>query len=272
MPETDEFTRFEHEGWQRVASKYEHAWSGLTRGFIPSLLKAAGISGGQQVLDVACGPGYVSELAHAQGAKVLGLDFSAEMVRIAQERNPHIDFLEGDAQELAFDDDSFDCVVMNFGLLHLSKPKAAFAEARRLLRVGGRYVFTVWAGPEESPGARLVEDAVKAHARMNVELPSGPDYFAYANENDCRQALRAVGFDANTFSFETVTVQWQVASAAHLFESECHAGVRTAALLAKQTPATLEKIKSQIEQSVRSYAKDNGFVIPFAAHVIAVSK
>ena len=47
------------------------------------------------------------------------------MVLLARERNPEIDFFEGDAQELDFDDDSFDCVVMNFGLLHLSRPAAA---------------------------------------------------------------------------------------------------------------------------------------------------
>jgi ubiquinone/menaquinone biosynthesis C-methylase UbiE len=272
MLEADEFTRFEHEGWQRVARKYENAWSGLTLGFIPHLLKAASVRSGQQILDVACGPGYVSELARAQGAKLVGVDFSGEMVRIARERNPEIDFREGDAQDLNFDDASFDCVVMNFGLLHLSRPEAAFAEARRVLRPGGRYAFTVWAGPEESPGARLVEDAVKTYANMDVQLPPGPDYFAYGNENVCRQALAATGFDSKSLSFETITVKWQVPSASHLFEAECHAGVRTASLLAKQTPRTLEKIKDQIEQSVGSYAQGNGFAIPFAAHAIAISR
>jgi len=56
------------------------------------------------------------------------------------------------------------------------------------------------------------------------------------------------------------------------FESECHAGVRTAALLAKQTPEALEKIKNQIEQSVLNCAKGDDFAVPFAAHVIAISR
>jgi ubiquinone/menaquinone biosynthesis C-methylase UbiE len=270
MTEVDEFTRFEHEGWQRVARKYENAWSGLTRGFIPHLLKAVGVRGAQRILDVACGPGYVSELARERGAKPVGVDFSAEMVLLARERNPEIDFFEGDAQDLDFNDDSFDCVVMNFGLLHLSRPEAAFAEARRVLRPAGCYAFTVWAGPEESPGAKLVEDAIKAYARMDVQLPPGPDYFAYGSEHECCQALAANGFNANSLTFETVTVEWEVSSASHLFESECHAGVRTAALLAKQTLETLEKIRKRIEQSVGNYAQGEGFAIPFAAHVIAV--
>jgi len=272
MPKADEFTRFEHEGWQRVARKYQDAWSGLTVAFVTHLLRAVGVKSGEQILDVACGPGYVSETARHQGAKVTGVDFSSEMVRIARERNPEIDFLEGDAQDLDLDAGSFDCVVMNFGLLHLSRPEAAFSEALRVLRSGGRYAFTVWAGPEESPGARLVENAVKAYANMDVQLPPGPDYFAYGNKTDCHHALAATGFDSNSLSFETVTVEWLVPSASHLFESECHAGVRTAALLAKQTPATLEKIKDQIQESVLSFAKGNAFAVPLAAHVIGVSK
>jgi len=272
MPKADEFTTLEYEGWQRVAGKYERAWSVLTQAFIPYLLKAVGVKSGQRILDVACGPGYISEAARDRGAKVVGIDFSSEMVRLARERNPGIDFREGDAQLLDCADNSFDCVVMNFGLLHLSKPEAAFLEAWRVLRPNGRYGFTVWAGPDKSPGARLVEDAVKAHANLDVHLPDGPDYFAYGNMHDCRRALEATGFDPNSLTFESVTVEWQLPSSSHLFEAECHAGVRTAALLAKQTPETLHEIKSQIEQSVVSYAKDNGFAVPFGAHVISVSR
>jgi ubiquinone/menaquinone biosynthesis C-methylase UbiE len=55
-----EFTRFEHEGWERVADKYDSVWSSLTRQFIPHLIDTVGVSTGMSVLDVACGPGYVS--------------------------------------------------------------------------------------------------------------------------------------------------------------------------------------------------------------------
>jgi SAM-dependent methyltransferase len=272
MQKADEFTTFEHEGWQRVAGKYEHAWSELTQAFIPHLLKAVGARSGQRILDVACGPGYVSEAVKAQGAEVVGIDFSSEMVRLAREKNPGIDFREGDAQLLDCDDNSFDCVVMNFGLLHLSKPEAAFAEARRVLRPNGRYGLTVWADPDNSAGARLVEEAVQAHANMDVQLPPGPDYFAYGNVTDCRRALETAGFDPGSLTFETVTVEWQLPSPSHLFQAECNAGVRTAALLAKQTPETLDKIKSQIEQSVGNHAKGDYFAVPFGAHVIAISR
>src|SRR5437867_736383 len=146
------FSQLEREGWQRVARKYEDAWSGLTRLFIPPLLQAAGVKAGSRLLDVACGPGYAAEAALALGAEAIGVDFSAEMIRLARERAPTIEFRVGDAQALDFEDNSFHAVVMNFGVLHLTNPEAAFAEARRVLRPGGRYAFTVWTGPDNCPG------------------------------------------------------------------------------------------------------------------------
>jgi ubiquinone/menaquinone biosynthesis C-methylase UbiE len=63
----DEFTRFEHEGWERVADKYDSVWSSLTRQFIPYLVDAAAIEAGMSVLDVACGPGYLSDAVRKTG-------------------------------------------------------------------------------------------------------------------------------------------------------------------------------------------------------------
>ena len=125
----DEFSEFEHRGWQRVAGKYESAWGDLTRPFIPYLLKAVEVQSGIQLLDVACGPGYVAEAARGMGAEPTGGDFSSEVIRIARKRNQEISFHECDAQALDFEQDMFDIVVMNFGVLHLSRPTAAFAEA-----------------------------------------------------------------------------------------------------------------------------------------------
>src|SRR5438477_991684 len=80
----DEFTRFEHEGWERVADKYDSVWSSLTRQLIPHLIDRAQISSGMSVLDVACGPGYVSAAVRELSANPTGIDFSAKMVATAK--------------------------------------------------------------------------------------------------------------------------------------------------------------------------------------------
>ena len=164
----DDFARFEHEGWQRVADKYDSVWSPLTRQFIPSLLADASVSAGMLVLDVACGPGYVSAAAKQLGAVATGIDFSEKMVAIAKRMFPEIRFTQGDAHDLPFEDGSFDRVLMNFGLLHVSHPEKACAEACRVLKRGGKFGFTVWAGPEQNPGAKIVNDAIEAYANLDV--------------------------------------------------------------------------------------------------------
>ena len=267
-PEYDEFSQFEYHGWQHIAERYESAWSGLTRLFIPHLLEAARIKRDLNVLDVACGPGYVAEAARALGAVPKGVDFSPEMIRLAKVRNPDISFFTGDAQRLDFADESFDAVVMNFGVLHLSDPKSAFAEARRVLRPGGHYAFTLWAAPEHSIGAKIVGEAIERHAVPNAELPQGPAYFGFSKRETCQRTLREIGFDSASLVFRTVTVEWEVPTAAFVFEAERDAGVRTAALLAVQTPEVLAAIQSEIESAVQPYVKGKSFSIPFAAHVV----
>lgn len=268
----DPFSRFEHEGWQRVAKRYDSVWSSSTRQFIPPLLDSADVSPKMSVLDVGCGPGYVSAAARERGAIPTGLDFSKQMIAIAKKMLPQIKFQEGDAQNLPFRDASFHRVLANFALLHLADPGRACAEAFRVLKPGGKFGFTVWAPPSQSPYAKIIDDAIQAHANADVDLPPGAPHYLFAGREEFRRALNGVGFSGDSMKFKLHTIKWNVPSANYVFDAERNAGVRTAGLLARQTPEALRAIQSAIEKAVCAYAKDNDFAIPKAAYVIAVSK
>ena len=64
---SDAFWHYEREGWDRAAAHYDAVWTD-TLLFIDPLLRAAGVGPGARVLDIACGPGFVSEAAAARGA------------------------------------------------------------------------------------------------------------------------------------------------------------------------------------------------------------
>jgi hypothetical protein len=117
-----------------------------------------------------------------------------------------------------------------------------------------------------------VNDAVEAHADLNVDVPEGPSKFSYAEKEECRKALRESGFDGGSMIFQTRVAEWNLPSPRFLFDAECNAGVRTAGLLKLQSPERLTAIREAIESGVKRYAHGDGFSVPFAAHVVVVRK
>jgi ubiquinone/menaquinone biosynthesis C-methylase UbiE len=263
----DEFSRMEHEGWSRVSSLYDSSWAQLTTQFIDPLLDAADVQPGLQVLDVACGPGYVSQHIHQRKAIPTGLDFSASMIALARKSYPQIKFVEGDAQQLMVPDASFERIVMNFGLLHLIKPEQAISEAFRALKSKGTYAFTVWAGPDLSPMANVMNEVLTQYADQTVSMPESPPYDLFSDEQLCREVLTKIGFDA--IQFNTRVVAWRVPSADYYFETELHAGVRTSAFLKKQTSHVLEGIKHAVRERMEEFYDGEAYVLKFCGCIIS---
>lgn len=113
-------------------------WEALARSTLPLLEPG-------HVLDVASGDGVLAELLAPHARRYVCVDSSARVVGAARDRLKryrHVEVLEGDMQALAFDDDSFDLVLLMHALTYASKPGQAIAEAARVLRRGGRLVAT----------------------------------------------------------------------------------------------------------------------------------
>jgi demethylmenaquinone methyltransferase/2-methoxy-6-polyprenyl-1,4-benzoquinol methylase len=111
------------------------------------MVRALGIAPGDRVLDIAAGTGTSSAAIARTGARVTALDFSAGMVAVGRQRHPDIEFVEGDATALPFDDASFEAVTVSFGLRIVNDPHAALAEMRRVLVPGGRVVICEFTTP-----------------------------------------------------------------------------------------------------------------------------
>ena len=263
------FWEFERSGWKRAAAHYEDAWSGATRAFVEPLLDAAGVGPGVRLLDVACGPGYVSGEAAVRGADVVGLDVAEEMVELAAARYPGIEFLAGDAHELPFDDSSFDAVTMSFGIHHVADPERVFREAERVLRPHGVYAFTSWAGAPDHAPIAIAANAVDPIVDAGVDLPVGPEFLRFSDRDTCAAVLPETGFASGSVGFETVRASWRLPNASHLFEAQLRGGVRMAALLQAQAPEALERIREAMLAATRRYeTTDGSCVLPIAAHVI----
>ena len=104
---------------------------------MPLLVETARIAPGLEVLDVGCGTGgFAREIARV-GAEVTGLERSARFLTHARKRSSSVAWVEGEAERLPFDAESFDRVLLSLVLHQLTEPFAAVAEAFRVLRGGG---------------------------------------------------------------------------------------------------------------------------------------
>lgn len=112
------------------------------------LIQRVGINQGDKVLDVAAGTGNAAIPAAVAGGEVTALDITPELFepgrRRAAEAGVEIEWIEGDAQELPFDDDSFDVVVSTFGCMFAPDHRKAASEIARVLRPGGKLGIVAW--------------------------------------------------------------------------------------------------------------------------------
>src|SRR5271169_1809924 len=206
---------FEHAGWQRAAAHSAATFARATQGFIDDLLDPARVEARMRVLDLACGPGLVASGAAECGALPVGLDFSSAMIALARADHPGILLEEGDAEVLPFADEAFDAVVANFGIHHVAEPNRALAEARRVLRPGGRVAFTSWAAPAENIAWRLLFEAISAHGDLKA-ADTPPPGGSLRSPEDLLSALDAVGFIET--EARRVRGEWRVATPGDLVE------------------------------------------------------
>jgi SAM-dependent methyltransferase len=112
------------------------------------LLARMAIAPGQRVLDVATGTGNVALKAAAAGADVVGLDLTPELLEVAQTRAAEqgltVDWVEGDAEALPFEDGSFDRVLSVFGVQFAPRHEVVARELARVCRPGGRIGLVNW--------------------------------------------------------------------------------------------------------------------------------
>lgn len=129
-----------------AAEAYDRFMGRYSRHLAPQMVRFAGVDGGQRVLDVGCGPGALTgELVARVGADaVTAVDPSPSFVEAALSRHPGVNVLEAAAEELPFDDGSFDAALAQLVVHFMADPVAGLREMRRVTRSGGVVAACVW--------------------------------------------------------------------------------------------------------------------------------
>jgi ubiquinone/menaquinone biosynthesis C-methylase UbiE len=263
------FANMERGGWSDTAraSGYVKLFASASDQAIGSLLDAVGAQRNFKSLDLCCGQGNVSEALLSRGCEVVGIDFSPAMLAFARGRAPKATFIEGDAQALPFDDAEFDIVVSNLGVCHVPDQPRTLAEARRVLRPGGKFAMTVWCGPDTSPCFAAVYGAIKTHGHPDVSAPLGPDFHQFARRNVAVKLLSEAGY--SNIDVTTLDCAWNLNAPEDLFEIYAKGTVRAAMLLNSQPPQNLAAIRSALALSVRKqFANGDRWRVPVPAALI----
>lgn len=170
----------------------------LFRQWATNVADAAAISAGQRVLDVACGTGVLTREVDSRArpaGSATGLDPNAGMLEVARRIAPDLEWREGVAESLPFEDGFFDAVVSQFGLMFFSDRRRALVESLRVLAPGGTLAFAVWDSLDNIPAyaaeVALVQEIAGQKAADALRFP-----FALGNRNDLLGLFSDTGFES----------------------------------------------------------------------------
>lgn len=259
------FRNGERDGWTKRAENYGDATARATLQTIPKLLDHAHLFPDARVLDAGCGPGFVAASAKLLGASVEGVDFSEGMIQQAKLKFPDISFSVADVENLPAQDATFDAVLSNIVLFHVTSPEKAMSEARRVLKPNGRFVFSQWLGPDRSECYRLLFDVLGRHADMSRADPA-PNAYILSDETKVSEMMTRAGFS----DIKSEIVQNVLhAPGPSFFEFFMKFGVRVPLILERQDPDIQAVIRQEIDDLTAPYQVDGHYRIPMPSIVFS---
>lgn len=246
------FKELELAGWQAKAEAYDGLLATITDQAIGPILESFGGLNHKRLLDVACGTGHLSGTAFNLGAMCEGIDFASTMVQLARTNHPKVKYVEGDAEQLPYENDQFDAVACAFGLLHLEHPEKAISEAWRILKSGGLYSYATWCGPDQGGEYfGLIIGAIKKYGTMEVPLPPVPPAFKYADEGEANKALANAGF--RNPHIKKIILKWHPKKTEDILDLLYKSIVRLTLVLEAQGDNIRKKIHEEILEAGKKY-------------------
>lgn len=177
------------------------------------LVRLVDVQSGESVLDIACGNGNTTITARRKGANVTGIDITSELLERAAEEEKialldSIVWKEGDAQNLPFEDESFDVVLSSFGHMFAPQPDLASKEMIRVTKKGGRIAFATW------PPELAIGSIFRVNGKYLPKKPDAPPSpILWGNPEVVKERLNGV----SEIYFERGTTLFPILSPGHFW-------------------------------------------------------
>ena len=195
------------QNYNRIALNFTRS-----RGFIWDITELAEyVVSDDKVLDLGCGNGRLCKILKDKGIDYTGIDGSNELIEIAKENYPNVDFQTAHALDLPFPDDHFDKIYSIRVLHHFPSKKFReqfLTEAKRVLKPGGTLILTVWdvwGGRDKRNLSLLVKNAfLKLIGSSKLDfgdafIPWGDEalrYYHFFTKNELKSLFKKTGFES----------------------------------------------------------------------------
>jgi SAM-dependent methyltransferase len=242
-----------------------------------AMIERLGIAEDHQHLDIAAGTGEpgLSIATRAPKGRVVLTDLVPEMLDIAERRAlaqgiSNIETRVCSADDLPFDDATFDGVSVRFGYMFLPDLTTATAEFARVLKPGGRLCSSVWVKPDANPWTSLAMQAIATEVELAPPDPNGPNMFRCAAPGVISALYEGAGL--RDVAEWDVPVELVTRSADEYWDmiSE-HVSLAVAALRQVDDPVRA-RIRARAIEAVRAFEQDGQVRVPGLARCIVGTK
>jgi ubiquinone/menaquinone biosynthesis C-methylase UbiE len=244
----------------KSSEEYERKFADrIGRPLTNKILDQVPIQHGCRLLDVACGTGIVTRVATervgAEGS-IIGIDINPDMLAVARSLEPkggaRIEWHQGDAMEMPFEDRYFDLVLCQNGFQFFHDRSAVLQEIHRVLKEGGHLGVCVWATIERNPYNLAKAEALRRRVsseREEKERSKTP--FALGEASELQKIIEGAGFRDVEIQELELEVNWGELKNLVTIESFSDLDKEVA-----------KKVVLDVHETLRIYATPDGSVIP----------
>jgi ubiquinone/menaquinone biosynthesis C-methylase UbiE len=280
MPTHDQIRTEQRDRWNlfsRGWEKWDDVVMSMTGGVGTAMVDSLDVRDDQQHVDIAAGTGEpgLTVAARAPKGRVVLTDIAAQMLEAAKRRAQakgldNVEFRECSADDLPFEDATFDSVACRFGFMFFPDLAATARELVRVVKPGGRVCAAVWAGPDVNPWTTIPMAAISTEIEVPPPDPDAPGMFRCAAPGAMRGLFEGAGLHdiverdvPTSMTPDSPDQYWQLLT-------ELTAPV--IALLDQVDDAARERIATKVKERAAAFETDGELRIPGMAHVIVGTK
>jgi SAM-dependent methyltransferase len=223
---------------------------------------------GDTVLELAAGladTGLMAARLVGEAGRVIVTDFTPEMLAAARRRADELgvhnaQFKVLDAERMELETDSVDGVLCRWAYMLMIDPAAALSETRRVLRLGGRLAFSVWASRERNPALSLVGTVLVELGHSPPPEPEAPSAFAMVDPGHIRELVVGAGFaepEIEEVPFRLPFADWDA-----YWRYLTDTSASSSPILRSLPPEEQAKVREQVHEMARPFRSGKGYDFP----------